>query len=38
VVFEFLEPLPAGLRRGEFMKEMQIRIEAASTALIAQNP
>lgn len=36
VVFEFLEPIPAGLRRGEFMKEMQSRIETASNALLAE--
>ncbi|NEX93635.1 lysophospholipid acyltransferase family protein [Caulobacter sp. 17J65-9] len=34
VVFEFLEPLPAGLKRGQFMTEMQTRIEAASTKLL----
>lgn len=34
VVFEFLEPLPAGLKRGQFMSEMQARIEAASTRLL----
>jgi 1-acyl-sn-glycerol-3-phosphate acyltransferase len=37
VVFEFLEPLPAGLKRGEFMKEIQARIETASNALMAEN-
>ena len=36
VVFEFLEPIPAGLKRGEFMKERQARIEAASAALLAE--
>lgn len=36
VVFEFLEPIPAGLKRGEFMKQLQARIEAASEALIAE--
>lgn len=36
VVFEFLEPIPAGLRRGEFMKEMQARIENATNALLAE--
>jgi 1-acyl-sn-glycerol-3-phosphate acyltransferase len=36
VVFEFLEPIPAGLKRGEFMKELQARIEAASNALLAE--
>jgi 1-acyl-sn-glycerol-3-phosphate acyltransferase len=34
VVFEFLAPIPAGLKRGEFMKELQARIEAASKALL----
>jgi 1-acyl-sn-glycerol-3-phosphate acyltransferase len=33
VVFEILEPIPAGLRRGEFMRELQDRIEAASARL-----
>ena len=36
VVFEFLEPIPAGLKRGAFMQELQTRIEAASNALIAE--
>jgi len=34
VVFEFLEPLPAGLKRGQFMSELQNRIETASKALL----
>jgi 1-acyl-sn-glycerol-3-phosphate acyltransferase len=34
IVFEYLEPLPAGLKRGEFMREMQARIETASNALL----
>lgn len=34
VVFEFLPPIPAGLKRGEFMKQMQQQIEDASTALL----
>ena len=34
IVFEYLEPLPAGLKRGEFMREMENRIEAASNALL----
>ncbi|UDF03891.1 1-acyl-sn-glycerol-3-phosphate acyltransferase [Asticcacaulis sp. AND118] len=37
VVFEFLPPVPAGLKRGEFMSEIKTRIEAASNALIAEN-
>lgn len=35
VVFEFLPPIPAGLKRGEFMRELEYRLEAASTALLA---
>lgn len=34
VVFEFLPPVEAGLKRGEMMKLMQERIETASTALL----
>jgi len=34
VVFEFLEPIPAGLKRGQFMTELETRIETASNALI----
>ncbi|MFP1132352.1 lysophospholipid acyltransferase family protein [Asticcacaulis sp. W401b] len=37
VVFEFLPPVPAGLKRGEFMSEIKTRIESASNALIAEN-
>jgi 1-acyl-sn-glycerol-3-phosphate acyltransferase len=36
VVFEFLEPIPAGLKRGEFMKQLEARIETASNALLAE--
>lgn len=36
VVFEFLEPIPAGLKRGEFMKELEARIETASAALLKE--
>lgn len=35
VVFEFLPPVEAGLKRGEMMKQMQERIETASTALLS---
>jgi len=35
VVYEFLPPLPAGLKRPELMREMKARIEDASSALIA---
>jgi 1-acyl-sn-glycerol-3-phosphate acyltransferase len=38
IVFEYLEPLPAGMKRGEFMREMQARIEAASNALLEPSP
>jgi 1-acyl-sn-glycerol-3-phosphate acyltransferase len=34
VVFEFLEPIPAGLKRAEFMAELEKRIETASRALL----
>lgn len=34
VVFEFLEPIPAGLKRGEFMKVLEERVETASNALL----
>jgi 1-acyl-sn-glycerol-3-phosphate acyltransferase len=34
IVFEYLEPLPAGLKRADFMRTMQERIETASTALL----
>ena len=33
-VFEFLEPIPPGLKRGAFMQQLQERIECASTALL----
>ena len=36
IVFEFLPAIPPGLKRGEFMREMETRIEAASNALIAE--
>jgi 1-acyl-sn-glycerol-3-phosphate acyltransferase len=36
IVFEFLEPIPAGLKRGEFMRELQDRIETATNALLAE--
>jgi len=34
VVFEFLPPIPAGLKRAAFMAELASRIETASTALL----
>jgi 1-acyl-sn-glycerol-3-phosphate acyltransferase len=36
IVFEFLPPIPAGLKRAEFMRELETRIETASTALLAE--
>ena len=36
IVFEFLPPIPAGLKRGEFMRELESRIEAASAALLEE--
>ena len=34
IVYEFLEPLPPGQERGEFMRQLETRLEAASTALL----
>jgi 1-acyl-sn-glycerol-3-phosphate acyltransferase len=36
IVFEFLPAIPPGLKRGEFMRELESRIETASNALIAE--
>lgn len=36
VVFEFLEPIPRGLARAEFMRRLEVRIENASNALLAE--
>jgi 1-acyl-sn-glycerol-3-phosphate acyltransferase len=36
IVFEFLEPIPAGLKRAEFMRTLQDRLETASDALLAE--
>jgi 1-acyl-sn-glycerol-3-phosphate acyltransferase len=35
VVFEFLPPIPAGLKRAAFMAELESRIETASNALLS---
>lgn len=35
IVFEFLEPIPAGLKRAEFMRTLETRLETASNALLA---
>jgi 1-acyl-sn-glycerol-3-phosphate acyltransferase len=34
IVFEYLEPIPAGLPRAEFMRRLESDIEAASNALL----
>ncbi|HEY2481872.1 MAG TPA: lysophospholipid acyltransferase family protein [Caulobacteraceae bacterium] len=34
VVYEFLEPIPPGLERGEFMRQLEERLETASRALL----
>jgi 1-acyl-sn-glycerol-3-phosphate acyltransferase len=36
VVLEYLEPIPAGLKRGQFMAELQDKIETASNRLLAE--
>ncbi|HEX7761694.1 MAG TPA: lysophospholipid acyltransferase family protein [Caulobacteraceae bacterium] len=36
IVYQFLEPIPPGLHRGEFMRLLQERIETASAALIGE--
>jgi len=33
IVFHYLPPIPAGLKRGEFMRELQTRIDTATKAL-----
>jgi len=35
-VYEFLEPIPPGLKRADFMRLLEERIETASTALTAE--
>lgn len=35
IVFEYLEPIPPGLKRAEFMRMLEERIEAKSTELLA---
>jgi len=35
IVFEYLEPIPPGLKRAEFMRTLEERIEAASARLLA---
>ena len=36
VVVEFLEPIPAGLKRAQFMAELERRVETATEALLAE--
>jgi 1-acyl-sn-glycerol-3-phosphate acyltransferase len=36
IVYQFLEPIPAGLARAEFMRVLEERIETASAALAAE--
>jgi 1-acyl-sn-glycerol-3-phosphate acyltransferase len=36
IVYEFLEPIPAGLRRREFMELLEERLEAASSRLLVE--
>ncbi len=36
IVYEFLEPIPAGLHRAAFMRELETRIETASTRLLGE--
>jgi len=36
IVYEFLEPIPAGLKRAAFMRELETRIEAASSRLLPE--
>jgi 1-acyl-sn-glycerol-3-phosphate acyltransferase len=36
IVYQFLEPIPAGLHRAAFMRTLEDRIETASTALLAE--
>ena len=38
VVFEFLPPIPAGLKRAEFMKRLEDSVETASAALLSPAP
>ena len=35
-VFEFLEPIPPGLKRAQFMQQLQERLECASNALLTR--
>jgi 1-acyl-sn-glycerol-3-phosphate acyltransferase len=37
VVLDFLEPIPAGLKRSEFMATLQVRIETATAQLLSES-
>lgn len=37
IIYELLEPIPAGLKRGEFMREVEERIESASARLSSKS-
>jgi 1-acyl-sn-glycerol-3-phosphate acyltransferase len=36
IVVEFLEPIAPGLKRPQFMRELETRVETASNALLAE--
>jgi len=36
IVYQFLEPIPTGLHRAEFMRTLEQRLEAASMALLGE--
>jgi 1-acyl-sn-glycerol-3-phosphate acyltransferase len=36
IVYEFLEPIPAGLKRPDFMRELETRLEAACRRLLSE--
>jgi len=36
IVYEFLEPIPAGLKRAAFMRELETRIETATSRLLPE--
>ena len=37
ILVEFLEPIPPGLERGEFMRVLSERVEAATNRLVAES-
>ncbi len=36
IVYEFLEPIPAGLHRGAFMRALEASLESASSRLLSE--